>query len=431
VFEGYEINDLRAEYSGGAERHEAQASFSFAGARGRIRGVFTPEFFFREIEAELHGINLAVLDPELPQTALQLRVNGRGSAAAFAGKLALANPDPGPIDRERLPFTRAEAEFSTDLKTVELKAARAVLHPAGSVQGRGRATLEQASFDIRVAELDLRGLYSSLRQTQLSGPLELELSRDRQRVKGTLAQQDMSLAADAERRGDDVEVHALRARAGDSEASGSGRIHLGKPVRFRADLTLARFDPARFGDYPGGSINGSFKLDGDLGGTGSARWEIANSELFGEKLESAGSARLIKDRIYGADAWATLGRNRATAKGAFGGPRDRLAWTLHVPDLAALAADFGGEIRASGTAGGTWKSPNAALEAQASQLRLGKLAFDRATVKASGTLEKHEGWISGRNADLDFHAELQGGWRQGAWRGEIVSATNSARIRSS
>ena len=281
------------------------------------------------------------------------------------------------------------------MKTVVVRiVANPDLHPGGSLAGKGRASLEGATLDVRIANLDLRSIYSSLRATRLSGRLDLDLAAERQRVKGTLSQEDMSLTADAERRGDDVEIRALRARAGESEATGSGRVHLGEPLRFAADLKLARFDPARFGDYPQGSISGTLKASGDLGGRGSARWQIADSRLFGEAFASAGSADLVKDRIAKADAWATLGKNRATAKGSFGGPRDELAWTVHIPDLAALAADFAGEIRARGTARGSWKEPVATVRAEASRLRLTEaLTFDRAAVNASGSLERHEAEI--------------------------------------
>jgi len=141
VFEGYEVHDLRGEYSGSASGHEAQASFSAAGARARIKGVVTAEFALKQLEAELLALNLAVIDPQLPQTALQLKVEGTGSASAFSGKLALVNPDPGPVDRGRLPFARADAAFSTDFRTVSFERMSATLHPAGAVQGKGSASL--------------------------------------------------------------------------------------------------------------------------------------------------------------------------------------------------------------------------------------------------------------------------------------------------
>src|SRR6476646_9130610 len=126
VFEGYEVHDLRADYSGSASGHEAQASFSAAGARARIKASLGQDVYFN---AELQGVNLAVIDPELAQTALQLRVEGTGSASAVTGKLALVNASPAPIDRGGLPFARADAAFSTDFKTVSFERMSATLHP--------------------------------------------------------------------------------------------------------------------------------------------------------------------------------------------------------------------------------------------------------------------------------------------------------------
>src|SRR6185503_18061831 len=426
VYEGYEIHDLRASYKGSTSGHEAEASFGAAGARARVSAVLGGDLFVKNFAAELSGLNLAVLDPELPQTALQAQLSVRGPLQAVAGTLALVNPHPGPLDRERLPFARIDAAIATDFKVLTVHGVKAQLHPRGTLQGKGSASVERQAFEVRVADLDLRGLYSSLRETRLSGPLALELTPGRQRVKGTLAQEGLSLAAEAERSGDDVEIRALHARAGESEATGSGSLHLGKPLRFSADLRLARFDPARFGDYPAGSINGSLQASGNLGGSGAARWQIADSTLLGQKFESRGSARLAGERVVEADAWAALGKNRATAKGSFGGASERLVWTLHVPDLAALDARFGGEIRAQGVAGGSWKQPHGTLSAQATQLRLTeRLVFERASVEGSGGLAKHDGKIAARGSELDFTASVRGGWRSNAWHGEIVSLSNA------
>ncbi|MGH8518608.1 MAG: hypothetical protein ACREUE_14240, partial [Panacagrimonas sp.] len=395
VFEGYELNDVRADYSGNAERHQAEASFTAAGARARIKAKYANEL---ALSGDVLGLNLAVVDPSLPQTGLRISADVQGTM----GRFSVTNPEPGPVDKDRLPFTRLDVAAATDLKSVDLQSLKAELHPRGSAQGKGHITTERAQFDIRVAELSLRGLYSTLRETHLSGPLELDLAARRQRVKGTLAQDDMQLTADAQREGDDIEVRSLHARAGESEATGRGRVRLSDPVKFDADLRLSRFDPSRFGDYPAGSLNGRVHAVGDLGGAGFARWEISKSTLLKQPLESRGEARLQGQRVSDADAWVTLGGNRATARGSFGGAKDRVAWTLHVPDLGTLAEGLGGEVRASGTASGSWKQPSATIDAQASALRLAEgFVFERARAKVSGTLEQHEGELKAANRQLD------------------------------
>src|SRR5262245_202351 len=117
-FEGYELYDLNGDYSGSASGHEAQASFSAAGARASVKASLKDQI---SVAAELRSLNLAVIDPSLPQTALQATLSGKGTSSAFAGTATLTNPDPGPVDRERLPFSRIEAAFSTDFKQLTLQ----------------------------------------------------------------------------------------------------------------------------------------------------------------------------------------------------------------------------------------------------------------------------------------------------------------------
>src|SRR4029077_12091825 len=57
------------------------------------------------------GGNLAVLDPDYPQTALRVLVDGRGDEKSATGNVAVENPDAGPLDEERPPLARAQARF--------------------------------------------------------------------------------------------------------------------------------------------------------------------------------------------------------------------------------------------------------------------------------------------------------------------------------
>jgi len=85
---------------------------------------------------------------------------------------------------------------------------------------------------VRASRLNLRGLRSTLRETALSGPLELELAPAVQSVRGTLAQEGMTVSAHAVRRGDTVEVMSLHAAAEGGEVAGSGRLRLTDPLAF-------------------------------------------------------------------------------------------------------------------------------------------------------------------------------------------------------
>jgi translocation and assembly module TamB len=426
TFEGYEVNDLRLDYDGSANGHEIDASFRAAGGSAKLKASLNARAWPTALRAELEGLNLAVIDPGLPQTALRVRLDARGDEKSATGNVAVENPQAGPLDDDRLPLARAQARFSTDYSSVSLGALSATLSGSGALDGSGSASLAGAQFDLRVRELDLRALSSNLARTRLAGRLEIAAGPASQRVKGTLAQDDLSLAADAERRGDEVVVRSLLARAAGGEASGSGRLRL-KALDFELDLKLARFDPSRFGDYPKGSVSGHVKGAGSLAGErrGAVAWEIASSTLLGQPFASSGRARLAGERVVDADAWVTLGANRATAKGSFGGARDVLAWTLELPQLGALNRNVGGQVSAQGAARGSWLRPEVAFDAKASALTIPGLAFDSVALKASGTLDAHTGEVRTRNADLDITARLQGGWRGGRWRGEVLAFDNA------
>jgi translocation and assembly module TamB len=423
VFEGYEANDVHLDYTGSALGHDIAGSFRAAGARARVKAALDARGKPASLEAEVEALNLAVIDPDFPQTALRAQLRARGDEKSASGTLALQNPDAGPLDADRLPLASAEAAFSTDFSSLSLKNLKASLRgSAGVLEGGGRVAAQAAQLDLRVRDLDLRALRSNLARTRLAGPLAISLEPKRQ-----LAQDDMSLTADAERSGDVVEVRSLRARAAGGEASGRGRLNLGKAPGFEADLKLARFDPSRFGDYPKGNLSGSVKGNGSLGAkrAGSFAWDIADSTLLEQPFASGGRARLAGERIADGEAWATLGANRATAKGSFGGAGDQAAWTLSIPDLKSLNPSLGGQVQASGTAGGSFARPRVALSAQAKALTIPGLAFDSASAQAAGTLDAHEGTFKARNANLDLAAKLRGGWGGGAWRGEILSFENS------
>jgi translocation and assembly module TamB len=427
VVEGYEVNDLRLDYTGSALGHDVAASFRAAGARAKLDAKLNARAKPTQLSADVEALNLAVIDPDLPQTALRAHLEARGDDKSASGRLALENPGAGPLDQDRLPLASAAADFSTDFSSISLSNLKATLRGSGVLEGGARIAGQSARLDLRVRELDLRSLRSNLARTRLAGQLAIALEPKRQRVQGTLAQDDMSLSADAERSGDVIEVRALRARASGGEASGRGRLRLGKVIGFEADLKLARFDPSRFGDYPKGSLSGSVKGNGSLGATrqGSFAWDIAASTLLDQPFASSGRARLAGERIADGDAWATLGANRATAKGAFGGPRDEVAWTLSIPELKALHQSLGGEVRARGTAGGTFAKPRVVLSADARNLAVPGLAFYTVSVKAAGTLDAHEGDIKAHNADLDLTARLKGGWSGKRWSGEILALENS------
>jgi translocation and assembly module TamB len=399
-----------------------------------VRALITP---FRphkvaSLEARAGPFDLARFNAELPHTAFGLSLRATGRGAGFAGSLSASNSAAGPIDKARLPVAGVESRFSTDdLKSVTLEELRIALAGGGVLEGRGVASAAGFDGKLQASRLDLRALRSTLRETRLGGPLELSLAKDAQTVRGTLSQPGMTVSGEAVRRGNDVDVRRLHASAGGGELAGSGRLRLGEPLAFDAKLALSRFNPAAFGDYPAGSISGALDAKGELGKElrADVEWALKDSNLYDQTFQTEGSARLAGRRAQDVKASAALAETRATARGAFGGPGDRLAWTLEVPQLQDHVQGVSGSMKASGTLGGTWSEPNAAIEAQFQALELPRgLKASSARAELGGTLARHAGQFLVRIEGTDIHARLAGGLVGRQWTGDIQALEANGRV---
>lgn len=390
----------RIQVGGTLERLQLSGRGTIAAIPAAGNAVLAPfaERRVRAIDAQAGPIDLKALDPGWPSTALNVKLAGKPSAAsALAGTLAVRNAQPGPLDRQRVPFARAEARFATDFAALSLRDMTIALAPAGTLSGQAELRAGRATFDLRVAGLDLRSLRSSLRQTALQGRLEGNASETSQTVRGELAQGGMRLSADALRAGDVLEIRSLRASAGGGEATGAARLKLSGPMRFEASLKLAGFDPARFGDYPAGSISGSLDATGALGSDYrvDARWRVRDSTLLGAPFASRGTARIAPRRVTQVDAGLQLGGASLNARGDFGRRGDELAWELDAPQIARFVDDAAGRVRASGKLRGTWDDPQGDLEAKALGLRLrDRIELKALAAKASGSLARHDAQVS-------------------------------------
>jgi translocation and assembly module TamB len=417
---------------GSLERLEAAFEGRVAEVPAKARAILTP-FAPRPlaaIDVETGPLDLQRLNREWPGTQLTLKLSGRSSEKqALAGSLSARNAAPGPLDERRIPLASLEARFSTaDLRSALLQELKAALSPGGTVSGQGELRPGVAQFDLRVAELDLRALRSSLHATRLGGSVRLTAG-EKQTLQGTLEQDGMRISADLAREGDDVQVRSLRAEARGGAATGSGRLRLGEPMRFDAKLELEHFDPARFGEYPSGDLNGSVEGAGTLGADPvvDARWAIQNSMLRDEAFESRGGARLSRAGASRVIAQASLGGAHLTARGDFGRPGDELGWALQVPRIEHFLESIAGRLEASGTLAGSIDEPRATLVASAAALRLPQgMTVKSARAKASGTLAQHSAELSLQAEGIEIDARLRGGWSQAAgWSGQLVGLRNS------
>jgi translocation and assembly module TamB len=421
---------VRAQLTGSLRRVQATVSASVAEVPVSAKAVLEPfaERPLQALEARAGPADLHALEPQWPRTALLLELAGSaGGAEALAGTIALRNAQHGPLDAQRVPLATLDARFTTDFASLSLHELR--ITGPGTLTGSARIEPKEVRLELLAADLDLRAMRSTLRRTRLRGPLTLVASQNTQALRGALAQDGMSLAAEAVRTGDIIEIRELRAEASGGEATGGGRLHLGQPLRFEAALRLARFDPARFGDYPQGSINGQVQAGGTLQESFAvdARWSVADSTLRGEPLSSRGRARFTQNRISRADIEAELGGARLAARGAFGRPGDELDLQLEAPDLAQFVDRVSGRLSASARLSGTWQAPRGSVQAQAFRVTLpNRMMLASVTARASGTLDRHDGEIRAQAEGIDLVARLRGGWRATTgWTGELYALRNA------
>ena len=429
--EGYPVT-AAVKLGGTLERLEVAFDGRIAEVPASARAIVTPRAAraLSAIEAQAGPLDLSRLQAGWPRTALTMKLAGKASAAqALAGTLSARNAAAGPLDDDRVPFTGLDARFATpDFRSVSLQELKAALRPRGSLVGSGSLRAGRAEFDLQVSELDLSAFSTKLRPTQLTGNLRLG-SGAVQTLQGTLSQDDMRISADVVRDGERVEVRSVRAQARGGAASGSGRLRLGEPIAFEADLKLEHFDPARFGDYPTGDINGAVAGTGTLGADPvvDARWTIEGSTLEGAALESSGAGRISRSHVSRLVAQARYGNARLTARGNLGRPGDELGWAVEVPRIEEFLGEVKGRLQASGTLTGSFTDPQAALVATGTNLLLPHdIALKSATVKGSGSLARHSAEVSARAEGLDMTARLRGGWQKSAgWSGEVQALRNS------
>ncbi len=460
---------IRAQLAGTLRETEATAFGTVGAVRATVFAVVTPfdrpwPALLRALRVDAGNVDLSRFLAGLPHTDLVLQARARGSAKELEGDVNVHNVATGPIDRERIPVSSVAFRFATDLATARLEQLAVDFAPGGTLRGGGTLQREPltAKLDIQARAIDLRALRSDLQATALSGPLSLGVDGPRrQTVHAELAQPDLRVSASATRDGNDVDFHGVQLAARGGTATGQGKVRLGTPLRFDTTLEFKRFDPARFGAFPAGLINGNAHARGALGTPRNidADWRIAQSRLRGQPLTSRGTVRVAGERVTRVDAVAQLGTNTIDVQGAFGGTNDRLRWRLDAPALAQLAEGIGGQINASGSVSGTGPRMVVEVNGSANQLRLPadiriatlrlqaraglqpdapvdialkaqrvatpQLVVDTVSLDTKGTRSQHEANLRADTAQRSLALTVRGGWSgalPGSWAGELAAA---------
>lgn len=287
-------------------------------------------------------------------------------------------------------------------------------------------------------------------------------------VTGTMEAPRTSFSIDAKGLG--WTPAAKAANAGQFHARGDAWLNApgkdGKRVaEVKAKGDAKGSNPAAFGSFLPGSINGTFDGGARLG----ANWHAAlNLTLEPSTLANSplwGYAKLAADaqRVSNADVDLHVGPNIVAAKGSFGAAADVLNWRIDAPQLASLGPNFGGVLRGSGTVSGSMDMPSLSAALEGQNLKLfgqhqiktvkasanlgsgrgaadplvsdvevlgyasGDTRVDSVRLQTSGTRGAHTIRMSGRGESIDAAAEVSGGWNAGAWTGTVASLANKGR----
>ena len=238
--------DIEAKLRGTLEHPRIEASVEAFGVTSQLQASLAPFAPKRltALKANAGRIDAAMLAASLgvsaagsvPHTTLGVQLEGEErDPGHFAGHINVVNTSPGPVDRNLLPMVRLASAFSTDLSSLVLDRLDIALG-GGQLSGTARLDPHRASLDLRAAGINLRTLYSTLRETSLAGPLTMELEGARQVARGELQQEGFSLAFDASKAGERLDLRSFRAQAQGGEASGSGTVWLRRTEIGRAHV---------------------------------------------------------------------------------------------------------------------------------------------------------------------------------------------------
>jgi translocation and assembly module TamB len=421
----------------------------------------------------VEDLDIAALQPGAPRTRIALDATAALDAdETFVGSLAARNTAPGPVDRELLPITTANARYRLVIEG-RLVLEELVAEAPGGGRATGTARIgERVELALAVRDIDLATIWSTLTRTSLAGRIDVTIDADGERVDANVAENGIELALQGRRRGDELTAERFKLRARGGSAAGRGGLSLAAPRRFDADLRLERFDPSAFGDFPRATLTGRVAAQGRIEKPWSvtARTELQRSRFRDLALSGGGTATVTADRIEGADLAVTWGSTRATAKGALGRDADALALTFDARNLGELDQRFAGRVAGTARLRGALRSPavdaeargdalgfpdGAAGEIEASAsfvvdldapLRIARtaplaldmrterlaargIAADRARLRIDGALAAHRVDLEATGQDFDLATRIEGGVdAKTAWAGTVTRLENRGRF---
>lgn len=342
------------------------------GLQGDGRLVLTPfaEAAFSEARLRLADFDPALWQDGAPSARLHLRADLVPSGAGVAGDFSLANRNPGPLDKNRLPLASLSGRLDWPGDTARLDELRARLPGGGELAGQGRWQAGALHLELDASRLDAASLLSKLRPTRLAGPLSATLGSQRQALRLDLRDTSFRLQAEASQSAGRLSLPRLELAAGPARLSAKGELALDREKAFSVSGELFNFDPSRFARLAAADINARFTASGKLAPQPliDGQFELKDSRWAGQPLNGQGRLKIDWPNIPLADIQLQAGANRLAAHGAFGRPADSLGIELEAPQLAPYGLEGGvsGHLELTGGS----RQPRLVARLQAARLGL-------------------------------------------------------------
>lgn len=367
---------------------EARGQLNKAPAVLKAQMTLTGAHTIASATAQVNNWPLHEWIPGLPPLPADVHASALPDAEGWGGYIEVSNLQPGALDRQRIPASSASGNWHWQGGTshlLQLDDLRLQLPGKGRLQGKlrwnGRLHIEG-----RGSQVDLAQIWSTLHRTQLQGPFALT-TRDYHsyEVSGDLRQgQDrLQLRGQVDAQRARVE-HLLWQRAG-SAISGQGEVGFAQPIPLKAELRLRQLNPAVFGHFPAGSINGRLRVHGQARAPLRVHVEadIQNSRLYDAPLLVRGRGRYTPDELQLQQTQLQIGGLQAQLDGHLGtngrmqvqaSMQGRQAWWPELAGNATLRGVLTGSLRSPGFSGAfngsalqyaQWRAGNLQLEVEA------------------------------------------------------------------
>lgn len=413
-----EAYTAHAVLSGTLQQLKVVADIGAKDMQGQLTVAATPfaAIPFTQALIDVHGLNLAIFIASAPKTDIRILARLMPEADSVSttdatadlsklrvtGPISIVNSIPGAVDKARLPVASLTTQASLDAKDQTLS--DLVIKLAGGASLTGNAQNRSplgGKLSLQATALDLAALHGALKSTRLQGPLTLSVDADNQALQLKLADQQLSLSADAGLTANNIVVNSAVLQAGSSKLTASGSMGRDASAAYKLKANLANFNPMLFmntlqadvqstvksskakqaastkttaSKVVPASINASIELSGALKPTltALATFDIQDSTYDKLPMRGSGKLQLVGERLMHSNASLLVAGNQLRVNGAFGARGDKLMVNVDAPALDRLGYGLSGRLRLDGDFAGNFKQPVVNANYSAANLQFGE-----------------------------------------------------------